>query len=101
MSSVDESNINAVFRSLRTLDQALLDCRVNKNDRVHLLINACINEGFDNGKRIVGALVRLGFNGQHVGMTLKHGLQKEPHWPNWGRHDDGTYYAPEEVPKNA
>lgn len=98
MSMPADADINAVFRSLRALDQSLLDGKVNKNDRATTLISACIAEGFDTGKRIIGVLVRLGFNGQHVGMQLKHGLQRTPEWPNWGCRDDGTYYVPDKVP---
>ena len=101
MSLAHDADIDAVFRNLRALDQSLVDSGVNKNDRVLLLINACINQGIDTGARIVGTVVQLGFNRQHVGMTLKHGLQRQPEWPNWGRHDAGTYYAPEEVPTDA
>lgn len=97
MSLPDDADINALFRSLRALDQSLLDSDVNKNDRAAMLISACIAEGIDTGKRIVGVLVRLGFTGQHVGMMLKYGLQRTPAWPNWGRRDDGTYFVPDQV----
>ncbi len=87
-------DINAVFRRLRAFDQSLIAGKANKHDRAHMLINACISEGIDTGTRITGALEKLGLNRQHVGIRLTEGIQNEPEWPNWGRRDDGTYYAP-------
>lgn len=95
MSLPEDADINAVFSSLRGLDQVLLDGKVNTNDRAIMLISACIAEGFDTANRIVGVLGRLGFNRRHVGLMLKHGLQRTPEWPNWGRHYDGTYFVPD------
>lgn len=89
-----EPDINAVFRRLRAFDESLLMAKANKHDRAHLLINACISEGLNTGSRITGALERLGLNRHHAGICLAGGLQREPLWPNWGRREDGTYYAP-------
>ena len=89
-----EPAIDSLFRGLRDLERHLTNAGVNKHDRAHVLINACITEGIDSGTRIIGVLAKLGFNKQHAGITLKAGLQREPEWPNWGRHEDGRYHAP-------
>lgn len=88
----------ALFSGLRDLERHLTSAGVNKHDRAHMLINACIGEGVDTGCRIVGVLAALGFDKRHVGITLKAGLQRDPEWPNWGRSEDGRYYAPPEPP---
>ncbi len=69
---------------------------MKKHERAHALINASISEGLDRGTRIIGVLAMLGFDKQHAAIILKAGTQREPEWPNWGRHDDGKYYAPPE-----
>lgn len=84
----------ALFSGLRDLERQLASAGVNKHDRAHMLINACIGEGIDTGCHIVGVLASLGFDKRHVGITLKAGLQRDPEWPNWGRSEDGRYYAP-------
>ncbi|QDM40630.1 hypothetical protein [Altererythrobacter sp. TH136] len=96
-----QSGTDALFLRLRDLERHLASAGVNKHDRVHMLINACIGEGIDTGCRIVGVLAALGFNRQHAGITLKAGLKCEPEWPNWGRSGDGRYYAPPEPPVDA
>jgi hypothetical protein len=83
----------ARVRSFRDLERHL-----TKHDRAHMLINACIGEGVDTGCRIVGVLAALGFDKRHAGIALKNGLQRDPEWPNWGRSEDGRYYAPAEPP---
>lgn len=94
MSQLSEIDVNAVFRRLRALDEKLLTDKVNNNDRVHMLINACISEGLNTGPRITGHLESLGLNRRHAGILLAKGRMREPLWPNWGRREDGTYYAP-------
>ena len=98
MSKPIDMDVNAAFRRLRALDRTLLECKVNKDERATMLISACICEGFTAGRRITGALERLGLNRQHAGIRLMAGLQDDPEWPYWGRRDDGTYYVPDGVP---
>ena len=97
MSEPIEIDVTAVFRCLRALDRTLRERKVNKHDRATMLINACICEGFTAGRRITGALEKLGLDRQHAGISLIVGLQNEPEWPYWGRRDDGTYYVPDRV----
>jgi len=85
---------NAAFRRLRELNGKLIAAKVNDHERAHALINAAINEGFDRGTRITGALARLDFDKRHVGIVLQEGLRAEPEWPNWGRTAEGVYFAP-------
>ena len=92
-----EPNIGTSFSSLRDLDRHLTAAGLKKHDRAHMLINACLAEGFDEGGRILGVLARLGFDKRHVAIILKAGTQRQPEWPNWGRHDNGKYYAPPEA----
>lgn len=87
--------IDKVLERLRGLDVRLVRDGINRNDRAHVLIAACIHEGIDSGPDIVAALVRLGFNGKHAGIMLKANIQREPVWPNWGRRDCGQYFIPE------
>lgn len=84
----------ALITRLGALDLSLQDDPKNKHDRAHVLINACIAEGIVHGSHIVDVLAGIGFNRRHIGMTLKQGIQRNPVWPHWGRHEDGTYYAP-------
>ena len=84
----------AVLDRLQCLDQGLQTQGVKRPDRARVLINACIEEGIVSGPSIVSTLVALGFNQQHVGLTLKKG-KRNPLWPEWGRQTDGTYYVPE------
>ena len=91
-----EPYINALLEGLRDLERHLTNAGVNKHDRAHMLINACIGEGIDAGPRIIGVLAMLGFNKRHAGIMLKAGLQLKPDWPNWGRDDGGRYHAPPE-----
>jgi hypothetical protein len=87
--------IDQALERLRGLDAQLVRDGMNRHDRAHVLINACIQEGIDSGPGIVAALVSLGFNGRHVGIMLSSNIQGEPAWPYWGRRECGQYFAPE------
>lgn len=75
----------------------------SKHDIVDMLIRACILHGMDGGRRITAAISHLGFNAQHAGMRLQHGLADG----RWWRDDSGYYHAAEtetasiEVPRAA
>ena len=67
---IDE--VNAIFRRLREL-HATMSENENRHTCVNILISACIDEGIDTGKRITGAIGRLGFSKKHAGIILKDG----------------------------
>jgi hypothetical protein len=62
------------------------------------VITACICEGMDTGKRIVGALKRLGFHPHHAWIMLEAvtGSEAEPYY--WYRDDEGHYRLHDEQP---
>jgi hypothetical protein len=90
--------VGDTFRRLREFNNELIRTKANKDERVDALINACISEGFNHGKRITGAIKALGYNRRHAGMRLNAGTRSEPEWPYWGKSDDGTYYATKPSP---
>jgi len=51
---------------------------VGKHDRVIVLIQACISQGIVRGTQLVSVIKELGFNAQHVGMTLTKGRGDDP-----------------------
>lgn len=63
----------------------------NKHERVLVLISACIVEGMDTFARIIGALVRLGFNRKHVALLLKEGTGNSAEQHRWRKGADGRY----------
>ena len=83
--------ITTVFRTLRKID-ATAKPYTNQHDRVVVLIKACITAGIDEGKRIVGALKRLEYDGQFVGILLNKRAGNDPARHDWRRDDDGRYH---------
>ncbi len=59
---------------------------LNKNDKVHVLIAACISDGVNAGPQIVGVAKCLGFNPRHAGKILTLGAG---HF--WRRSEEGQY----------
>ena len=98
MTQEADFDVTTFFRELRALDETFVAQKLKKPDRVQMLINACISQGVNNGKRIVGVLVRLGFNDAHVRTVLAKGIRRKPEWPEWGKGIDGVYFAPEPTP---
>ncbi len=82
-------DVGETFGRLRALlGEIAASC--SKNDQVIVLIAACIEEGFNRGPRITGALEMLGFNKRHVGMTLIDRAQPgDGQW--WSKGEDGVY----------
>lgn len=82
----------AAFRGLREL---ATNCGLtsNRHDRVIVLIHACIAYGFNTPSRITGALAKLGYDKQHVGMTLHNGTGEDPVRHRWNRGGDGRYHS--------
>lgn len=83
----------AMFRNLRQLIAELVSRTNNQHDQATILITACIEEGMDEGKRIVGALKTLGFDPRHVGIILKTGTGDNPNRHLWRRDGTGKYSA--------
>lgn len=76
--------VNALFGRLRQLMKV---CRfVNNNDRLNVLIAACIDEGINTGRRIVGVANRLDFDVTHARISLNKGIDDK-----WSRDENGTY----------
>lgn len=98
MTQEADFDVTTFFRELRALDETFVAQKLKKPDRVQMLINACISQGVNNGKRIVGVLVSLGFNDVHVRTVLAKGIRREPEWPEWGKSLEGVYFAPERPP---
>lgn len=73
----------AIFRRLRELMQS---CKANKNDRMIVLITACIDEGFNQSSRIRGAVKCLGFDDQHARIILNKSIGSQ-----WTRDESGIY----------
>lgn len=63
----------------------------NQNERVTVLISACIDEGINTGPQIVGVVKALGFNPRHVGAMLKNDCGSSPTRHRWLRGTDGIY----------
>ena len=79
-----------IFRQLRAL-KAKHCSTTNKHELATILIGACILEGINTGKRITGALEKLGLNRQHAGKILVDGAGDEPQHYYWRRTTEGTY----------
>lgn len=83
-SDAPPEEVNALFGRLRQLMEV---CRVvNKNDRLNVLIAACIDEGINTGRRIVGVAKRLDFDVTHARISLNKGIDDK-----WSRDENGTY----------
>lgn len=78
------------FNGLRDL-LAACGAGTNKNDRVEVLIAACISDGLDTGSRIIGVAKLLGFHPRHAGKTLNLGTGNNPRVNLWRRSDEGQY----------
>lgn len=63
----------------------------NKNDQVTTLITACIAEGKDTQKEIIGIAVHLGFHPRHVASFLKYGIGNDRDSGHWRRNSDGSF----------
>ncbi len=92
-----DSSDAAVFGRLRALKAR---CGPNKHDQAIALIAACILEGWNTGKRIVGALGAIGMNPRHVGKMLSDGAGASPDRHFWRRSQDGRYSLHDEAVKS-
>jgi hypothetical protein len=78
----------AFFRGLRAL---MAQCGPNKNDQVIALISACLEDGVNTRRRIVGVGDTLGYKPQHVVTLLNEGVGIDPRRARWLRDGEGTY----------
>ncbi len=87
---------NAIFRRLREL-KGQVRRGSNQHESCIVMIAACICEGFDTRRRIVGAMTRLGFKQAHVILMLKEGQGRNPAQHRWRLGDDERYALHDEA----
>lgn len=71
--------------------ELLAECGSNKNDRAIVLITACIGDGVNTEKAIIGTGYRCGLNPGHVAHILKQGTGINPEAHRWRRDEEGRY----------
>lgn len=76
------------FRELRALKA---ETRGMGHDRVIVLIAACILHGWNEGRRIIGALGQIGFDKKYVAIILRTNTGDDPARHLWKRNSDYTY----------
>ena len=84
------AEVNRFFADVREMIKAC-GPKPNETDVVINVIVACLEEGIDRGHRIVGVLDRLGYNRQHVGMTLHHKADAGRTKALWWQDEDKVY----------
>lgn len=63
----------------------------NKHVQVETLIKACIGDGMTRGSEIVATVTALGYEKQHVGLTLDQNTGSNPDYHSWYKDDRGRY----------
>jgi hypothetical protein len=91
-SNLPREEVAAVFRRLRDLKKALRP-HVDSNLLAIEMIKAIIEEGWDEGPRIVGTMKQLGFDGKHAGATLGKNRGENPKVHYWRRDQEGRYHV--------
>jgi hypothetical protein len=88
----ENANLAAVglLQKLRAAKRFLRE-KLNDHQLVDVLIEECIEHGFDQGSRIIGIVKHLGFNPSHVGIRLSKGTGDDPTKHRWRREADGSY----------
>jgi hypothetical protein len=87
---LSRDDVDAAFRALRTL-KASFGLKPNKDDVTVTLIGACITEGFDTERRIIGALRRLNIHEAHVRALLRYHTGDDPERHLWREGKGGRY----------
>jgi hypothetical protein len=77
---------------LSALDQQLV-LSMKKNDRLYVLILACLDRHIITGSAIRAYLVALGFKPYNAIKVLHGGVTTAPVKGYWGRRADRTYFA--------
>ena len=67
------------------------ECGPNKHDQAIALISACILDGWNTHKQIVGALGPLGMNPAHVRIILEEGTGTSPARHFWRLDKEGRF----------
>lgn len=67
--------------------------RASAHDKGIVLIQACIEAGYNKGGQIVGALVRAGFDAVHTRILLKKLCGETPDKYHWRRDENGVYHV--------
>lgn len=79
------------FDALRNLKQVMDDGKVPQDQQVIMQIQACIEAGIVEGKRITGVLAHIGYTKRYVGKMLADYCGKEPARHCWYRDEEGAY----------
>ena len=77
--------------SLYDLQAHLLASGANKNDRVIVLVEECIESGTTGHNDIVTALDRLNYDRQHVRIMLTKSAGQDPERHHWMKDKAGNY----------
>lgn len=83
------SNDEVPFTLLRELQQSMKG--VPMDQQVIILIQACIEAGVHEGKRLTGILHHLGFNRQYVGIQLSRHTDNDSARHRWYKDENGLY----------
>jgi len=73
------------------------ECGPDKNDQATVLIYACLLEGLNTARRIVGVLSAIGMNAHHVRITLTKGAGPSSRRRHWRCDDEGHYSLNDDV----
>lgn len=82
------SEIAIDWDALRTLKE---EAGPNKHHQAIILIHALISHGINTGKRIIGAMVHLGFDARHAGKILSEGTGENSERYHWRKDKDRHY----------
>ncbi|KAA9016058.1 MULTISPECIES: hypothetical protein [Sphingobium] len=76
---------------MAALQQLMGRCGLNRHDQLIAVFQALIGDGVNEGPHLVSTAKQLGFDGQHIGMTLSHHTGGDPVSHYWSRNQDGRY----------
>lgn len=79
------AEVDEIFQRLRELKSALAR-PINADNRLTVIIAACIDEGINTSDRILGAARQLGFDIRHTRRVLNSGVSH-----TWNRSADDQF----------
>lgn len=82
----------AIFMELKKL-KAYMRPHMNDHELADLLIDTCIENGWNNGPKIIDIMVHLKFKLGHIGLRLRYGTGANPARHRWRKDDDGVYHC--------